>query len=316
MKESDSSTPASAIERAIQLLADGDVIGLPTETVYGLAARVDREEGLKKIFAVKKRPFFDPLIVHVDGAGMARWYVKEWPTAAEALARAFWPGPLSLVLPKSEKVPEIVTSGLPRVAVRAPRQEAALAIIRESGVGLAAPSANLFGRTSPTKAEHVAEEFAGKVFVVPSTPSEVGIESTVLKIDGEKLQILRPGAITAREISEALSAAGLPFQWEEAAQEGSPEAPGQLRHHYMPALPLLLVYGDQKPSREGRGVELQLSKEPAWAARELYAKLRDLSKSGADYIYFRCFPESGGESWQAIMDRLKKAASEIIGPAE
>lgn len=311
-------TMNSEVDEAARLLEQGQVVGIPTETVYGLAARLDRPEGLQKVFSIKDRPFFDPLIVHVDSVAMARRYVKVWSEICSALAQSFWPGPLSLVLPKSSLVPDLVTAGLPSVAIRLPRNNKTLKLIGQCGVGLAAPSANRFGRTSPTEGKHVDSEFGGRVFVIHDMPAEIGIESTVLKIDGSRLRILRPGMVTRAQIESCLRGAKLEFTWDFSEAGVSGESPGQLKHHYMPELPLVWVEGEKSVSeiadavKMTKGIELQLSQDPRLAARELYGRLRQCSEAGGDFIYFRRLSSMAGEAWQAILDRLNKAATQRV----
>lgn len=316
----------SAIKRALEILDQDGVVGIPTETVYGLAARLDRPKGLEKIFSVKQRPFFDPLIVHVESVEMAKRYVSGWNTICTILSEEFWPGPLSLVLDKSESTPDIVTAGLTTVAVRMPRSLTTLDLIRQAGVGLAAPSANRFGKTSPTTGAHVASEFGSSVFVVDERASEVGIESTVLRVRGNALTILRPGLITRTIIENVLNEESIEHTWEEVSAQPKTEAPGQMKHHYMPDVPLILAGEsdsiteiktyienhksemlDQVSGTNGR--ELILSTNPVLAAREFYGSLRSAARSGADFIYFRVRKEMAGELWSAIFDRLNKAAS-------
>lgn len=337
-------TALQDIPTALALLEKGDVVAIPTETVYGLAARIDRQAGLEKIFQVKERPFFDPLIVHVDSIAMAQSLAREWSQSAQVLTQTFWPGPLTLVLPKSERVSDLITSGLDSVGLRCPRHLVTLELIRSAGVGLAAPSANKFGRTSPTTWQHVLAEFGDSVFILKDEAGQVGIESTVLAIrsgaSGDELAILRPGMITAHEIETALVNAGLRCQWKSVAQHR--EAPGQMKHHYMPSVPLLwldqkrsvpeiLAEANRRASEIPDAVEgvplntlrkekapgvffltaaaLELSNQPELAARGLYSQLRSLSESGVDLIYFCAEPTMQGEHWTAILERLTKATS-------
>jgi L-threonylcarbamoyladenylate synthase len=196
--------------RARDLLRNGDVVAIPTETVYGLAASIASHDGLKKIFALKERPFFDPLIVHVASFEQAKSVVSEFPPLADFLTRWFWPGPLTVVLPKASNIDPVITSGLETVAVRYPAHPLAQDLIRLVGSPLAAPSANKFGRTSPSTASHVRSEFKGSpLLVLDGGPCEVGLESTVLTIaktpeGADQIRILRPGGITAEAIEEAL----------------------------------------------------------------------------------------------------------------
>jgi L-threonylcarbamoyladenylate synthase len=328
----------SPLEKAVQILEQGGVVGMPTETVYGLAARIDRETGLKAIFATKKRPFFDPLIVHVSSIEQAQSLTTAWGPTAQSLAEAFWPGPLTLVLPKSAKVSSLITSGLTTVGLRFPNHPIARALIEQAGTPLAAPSANLFGRTSPTKAVHVDAEFGGQVFVLEGGDSEVGIESTIIAVLGEgELQLLRPGIITVDVIHEALTKKKIKVRWSEVTDRVT--APGQLKHHYMPAKPLILVKTEmseetllktvqarlQELPTEVEGVTLSkpsvvrsvhwlnLSGEPLLAARQLYQVLRDSAQDSAqdsgDVLAVVWPEERRTGEWTAVWDRLRKAAS-------
>lgn len=327
---------SSAIEKAVEILNAGGVVGMPTETVYGLAARVDMPEGLNKIFSIKNRPFFDPLIVHVSDAEQAKFIVAEWSQITEHLSAAFWPGPLTLVLPKNSLVSDLITSGLSTVGVRCPRHQVAQELINKVGVPLAAPSANKFGRTSPTCSQHVRDEFGDEVFVLEGGSSEVGIESTILSVENHTLKILRPGVISVSEIESCLNKVGVNFDWHEKSQNSlSVSAPGMLKHHYMPNRPLVLV-SEAHPERylasqidlqlsqlphEVEGVslirpkavrrifELKLSEEPILAARELYSKLRLAAESGADVIVLVWPKHKRIGEWTAVWDRLSKAAS-------
>lgn len=325
------------IRRALNLLEQNDVVGLPTETVYGLAARIDRHEGLQKIFRTKERPFFDPLIIHVTGAEQARDLVRDWPEAAGVLTEAFWPGPLTLILPKSDRVDPLITSGLETVGLRCPDHPIALELIRSAGP-LAAPSANRFGRTSPTEASHVRREFDEAVFVLDGGPCRVGIESTILSVEAEGenavLRVLRKGAVTPSRISAVLAAKGVPFRFEERTDKRL--APGQMKHHYMPEIPLVLVretlstedlltaanarLNELPEEIEGvrlkkpaglleHPIEMDLGADPTLAARNLYAEMRRLAQPPADLIFMRIRPSMRGELWEGLLDRLGKAAS-------
>jgi L-threonylcarbamoyladenylate synthase len=332
------------INQAVLKLNAGDVVAIPTETVYGLAARIDMPEAINKIFSTKQRPFFDPLIVHVTSIGQAKLCVSEWPEAAEILAHKFWPGPLTLVLPKSDKISDLITSGLTRVGIRWPSHPVAQQIIEQVGVPLAAPSANKFGRTSPTRAEHVRDEFAENVFVINSQPSEIGIESTVLLINEEnktgkvQLSILRAGAVLKSQIEKELIKTNLNWEWNEVIDKK--ESPGHMKHHYMPSVPLVICKNPQikiseltnllneklkelpdevegvklvKPNGPIKKIEfLNLSENPEQAARELYAQLRSVSSRKPDAICFIQSSKQNDEMWRSIFDRLYKAASLVL----
>ena len=198
-------TPAlfdAAVKRAAELLRAGEVVALPTETVYGLAANAFDEKAVAKIFQIKGRPANNPIIVHIAGVEMAKRCVKAWPNPAEKLARAFWPGPLTLVLPRAREIPGMVTAGGKTVGVRWPGHPFIQAVIRECGFPLAAPSANLSGRVSPTNAEHVRQQLGDKIsLIVDGGQSQVGIESTVLDLTVSPLQVLRPGMIHAESLA-------------------------------------------------------------------------------------------------------------------
>lgn len=300
---------------------------MPTETVYGLAASIRREDGLKQIFAIKERPFFDPLIVHIADLDQINQVAREFPPEARLLAQVFWPGPLTMVLPKHASVPGIITAGLDTVGVRMPKHPIALDLIRLCGVPLAAPSANKFGKTSPTRADHVHKSFEKEqLFVLEGGQSEVGVESTVVSFGKEGTQtlvtILRPGAITEEMLKKAFAEKNISVVVKRASSNASP---GNTEHHYMPSIPLIimetsavsltpknfsLIHSDFCfDPNHARPVELHLDSNPKFAARELYVNLRQCSESGADYIYVLKRPEETGGLWEAIWDRLHRAAS-------
>ncbi len=333
----------SALDLAVENLKAGNVVAMPTETVYGLAARIDNEKAVRKIFSTKQRPFFDPLIVHVSSKQMAYPLTTDWSPLADFLAEHFWPGPLTMVLPKSDQVDPLITSGLESVALRMPKHSLALTLIERTGSPLAAPSANRFGRTSPTTADHVRSEFPNSDLVVLDGGScEIGLESTVLLIErsGEMyhLSILRAGQITRTDLEKTLRSRKFTWQFKETVDKS--KSPGHMKHHYMPEIPLVLIRSkslidseiaretqerlkeipDQvegveirKPSHIQKLVELQLPEDPTLAARSFYSELRRLGEEKrADLIYFRQKAFHGGESWQALLDRLTKASSLIL----
>jgi len=332
-----------SLDQAVERLKAGEVVAMPTETVYGLAARIDIEEGVRKIFSTKRRPFFDPLIVHVSSKAMAYPLTTDWNPMANFLAEHFWPGPLTLVLPKSDKVNPLITAGLSSVALRMPKHSVALSLIEKAGAPLAAPSANRFGRTSPTTAEHVRTEFPDQdLLILDGGPCEVGLESTVLLLEREgeqySLSLLRAGKITQSELEKTLSRQKFSFSFRSNVEKN--KSPGQMQHHYMPEIPLVLIRSKslmdseiipeterklkdmpnevegveiRKPKKISKIVELQLPEDASLAARAFYAELRKLGESGkADLIYFRAKAFHTGELWQALMDRLTKAASLIL----
>lgn len=329
----------SIFEAAVERLQRGQVVAMPTETVYGLAARIDSKEGVEKIFSTKKRPFFDPLIVHVSSKKMASDLSTDWSPLADFLAEHFWPGPLTMVLPKVDAIDPMITSGLATVGIRMPKHSIALSLIEKAGAPLAAPSANRFGRTSPTSADHVRSEFPNEdILILDGGACEIGLESTVLLIrrQGEtyELSILRAGQVTQSELEKAL---GGHFSFSFRNVVSRSESPGHMKHHYMPEIPLILVEGSKidenriltdtqklmsqlpdevegvqlrKPERISSLQELRLPSEPSLASRTLYAELRKLGESkSADLIYFRLQDFHHTEPWGAILDRLTKAAS-------
>jgi L-threonylcarbamoyladenylate synthase len=322
-------------DQAVTLLKDDEVVSIPTETVYGLAAAIHSEIALKKIFEIKKRPFFDPLIVHVDGIDQAKTLLSEWPAIAETLTRQFWPGPLTILLKKNKKISDLITAGLIRVGIRCPRHPAAIEILKKLKVPVAAPSANLFGRTSPTSAQHVESEFSGEVAVVDGGASEVGIESTVLLIDGNEIAILRTGQILAADIEKTLQKSNTPFFWKKSI--GRSESPGQMKHHYMPRKPLFWIEGGKPPDlieklnivldsipKEVEGVSLEIPSQISTieelslpplageAARLLYAELRLLGEGSSDCIVFYYKDFMASPEWEPVLERLRKASSAVI----
>ncbi|MCE0496934.1 MAG: threonylcarbamoyl-AMP synthase [Methylacidiphilales bacterium] len=239
-----------AVSRAAQLLRRGQVIGLPTETVYGLAGDGLNPAALARIFEIKQRPLFDPLILHFADANSAFLLAANVPDTARELARRFWPGPLTLVLPKKDVVPDLATSGLPTVALRVPVHPVAQAVLRAFSGPLAAPSANRFGRISPTDAPAVSAELGAAVpLILDGGPCLVGVESTVLDLSGEKPVLLRAGGVTIEQLEAVTGPVG-----RTRAVDERPLAPGQLRHHYAPRKPLRLVRGAEEiPQRADAG---------------------------------------------------------------
>ncbi len=293
----------TSIARAAELIRAGRLVAFPTETVYGLGANALDAAAVERIFAAKQRPHASPLIVHVDSIAMARSLAAEWPEAAESLARRYWPGPLTLVLPKRSVVPDVVTAGLATVGLRMPAHPLALDLIRAAGVPIAAPSANRFTELSPTAAEDVPDQLAD--FVLDGGPARVGIESTVLSLAGPPL-LLRPGVIPLPEIEILIG----PVSIAESAAEGPHPSPGMHLRHYRPATPLYLVRpGDPQP--EGRGAWLRLGHEMPAGPREyaavLYRTLHRLDAQSLAWIAVECPPDT--PEWSGVLDRLRKAAA-------
>jgi L-threonylcarbamoyladenylate synthase len=285
------------VDEAAALIRAGKLVAFPTETVYGLGANALDAAAVARIFAAKGRPRTSPLIVHVASIAMAREFASEWPDEAETLARRYWPGPLTLVLPKGPAIPDVVTAGLPTVGLRMPAHEIALALIRAAGVPIAAPSANRFTELSPTAADHVPEELADAV--LEGGPSQVGIESTVLSLTGEPA-LLRPGVIPLPEIEKLIGPVKVV-----KSTEGPHASPGMHERHYRPLTPLVLVsYGDALPA--GRGILLRMPSDPLSYAAALYAELHRADREGWDWIAVERPPDT--PEWAGILDRLKRAA--------
>ncbi len=316
------------LERAKAVLEAGGIVALPTETVYGLAASIRSEEGIRRIFAIKERPFFDPLIVHISDLEQKTQVIRHWPEVADFLAKRFWPGPLTMVLPKHPELSPLITAGLDTVGIRMPAHPIARKLIEECRFPLAAPSANKFGKTSPTKAEHVRKGFEKEeLLILDGGQSEVGLESTVVAIEEREgkdvLTVLRPGAITQAILESALKERNKPYELHKGSSLASP---GNAEHHYMPNIPLVIVEQEELNLKQAMrdeicrdfgfertvpSAELRLDANPKIAARSLYVRLRECSDSGASFIYAVRHKEQDGGLWDAIWDRLSRAASRV-----
>ncbi len=300
------------VARAVEVLRRGGVIALPTETVYGLAADVASEAAVARVYAVKGRPPGHPLIVHAADLGALEGYVAEITPELRALAARFWPGPLTAIVARGPRTPRAVTGGQDTVAVRIPDHPLALAILREFGGALAAPSANRFGRVSPTSAEHVRADLGDAVdLVVDGGPARVGVESTIVDLTGGVPAVLRAGAITASQLGAAL---GRPVVTRVGGESGGVRAPGTLPSHYAPRARVALVAENERESEARRRAAdgervalLALPDDPAAAARTLYATLRALDADGYDTILATLPPDT--EANAAVRDRLTRAAA-------
>lgn len=326
----------AGVARAAELLRGGGVVAFPTETVYGLGANALDPEAVARIFAAKQRPSWDPLIVHVSDLAMLE-RVAEVPITVGALIAEFWPGPLTLLLPKREGVPRAVTAGRPLVGVRMPRHTMALALITAAGLPIAAPSANLFGRTSPTTAAHVLEDLDGRIdAVLDGGAAEVGVESTVLDASGDPMVIYRPGAVTAEQIS-AVGGCRVEIFRASGAEGQVPESlpsPGVGLRHYAPRARLLLVGEGELETAAARLLEEHLRvgvmlprgwrvdpralafdwgrwEDGAELAQRVFAGLRALDAAEAEVIVCPLPGGSGGGFGAALRDRLSKAAKEV-----
>lgn len=287
------------IAEAAALIRAGRLVAFPTETVYGLGANALDVEAVRRIFTAKGRPLTSPLIVHVDSIAMAKKLTRNWPETAQALAEKFWPGPLTLVVEKTPEIPDIVTAGLPTAGLRMPAHPMALALIREAGVPIAAPSANRFTQLSPTVAEHVPPLAD---MVLDGGPATIGIESTVLSLAGPGPVLLRPGMITREQIEAVIGPV------EEYRGDGAHPSPGMHPRHYSPSTPLFLVNAGDPP-RAGDGARLsmiQMPRDPAGYAARLYETLHKLDAHGFDWIEIERPPDD--PAWAAILDRLRRAA--------
>jgi L-threonylcarbamoyladenylate synthase len=316
------------IALAGRALASGQLVAMPTETVYGLAANAFDEAAVARVFEAKRRPSFDPLIVHIAEVEEAGRVVSSIPPAARDLMAALWPGPLTLILPKRDELPELVTSGLPSVALRLPASDLARALIRAAGLPLAAPSANPFGYLSPTTAEHVASMLGERVdYILDGGPCPIGVESTVLDMTGDVPLVLRPGGMAVEDIAAVVGRVDL---FDRAVAK--PTSPGQLPSHYAPHTPLHLVeagcLGKARPragavalcfdsaslkalssSRPGLFAHLVCLSETGTsleAAARLFSLLHDLDKGGWPEIWAERLPEEG--LGRAVNDRLWKAS--------
>jgi L-threonylcarbamoyladenylate synthase len=330
-------TPAlfdAAVKRAVALLQAGHVVALPTETVYGLAANAFDAQAVARIFDVKGRPPHNPIIVHVSDVTMARRCVSDWPEAADRLAASFWPGPLTLVLPRGVSIPDIVTAGGATVGLRWPSHPFIQAVIRECQFPLAAPSANLSNRLSPTNSAHVQESLGHRVeLIVDGGQSQIGIESTVLDLTTRPPQVLRPGMIHVESLLAVLGPAGLRSADVRPRHRNGPlKSPGQLERHYSPEARLvvlnwhddadLLAQLSARKLRRSRTHVIAHSRIPSGRdlggvsviphdaeayGRAIYAELHRCDAAGASCVIVEAPP--AGPEWAAIADRLQRAAS-------
>jgi len=305
----------SEVRRAAEILRAGGLVAFPTETVYGLGADASNAAAVARLYAVKGRPPEHPVIVHFDSLERALAWTRDVPKEARILAERFWPGPLTLILKRSDKAKDFVTGGQPSVGIRVPSHPVAQALLREFGGGVAAPSANRFGRISPTTAAHVREDLGSDVdLVLEGGPSEVGIESTIVDLSGGTAVLLRPGTISKADLQQLVAVV------EKTA--GSPRHSGGLERHYSPRTPARMVpthlldkeiarLGDKVAvlafSRPDERVDfwLRMPREPQAYAQRLYAALRELDGAGCELILVEAPPEA--PEWAAVRDRLVRA---------
>jgi L-threonylcarbamoyladenylate synthase len=325
-------TPAqftAAVQRAAELLRRGEVVAVPTETVYGLAANALDAEAVRKIYEAKGRPASNPIIVHVASLPMAQACSSNWPKSASALAAGFWPGPLSLVLPKSPNIPPIVTADGDTVGLRWPAHPFMQELIRACGFPIAAPSANPANTLSPTSAEHVRAMLTGKIpFIVDAGPSNIGIESTVLDLTADPPRVLRPGMISSSQIAQVLKQ----NVFEGRVETGTLKSPGLLQKHYAPRAKLIIATwhneSELKSLAEQSGFPFHqigvivhdrvpqnipfnrisvIPHDSEAYARALYAELHHCDQSGTKLILVEQVPAT--EEWHGIRDRLKRASA-------
>jgi len=324
----------AAVKRAAELLRAGEIVVLPTETVYGLAANALDATAVEKIYETKGRPKHNPIIVHVANLKMAKDCTSTWPETATKLAKSFWPGPLTVVLPRSKKVPDVVTAGGDTVGIRWPSHPFIQAVIRECGFPLAAPSANLANEISPTNAEHVRKSLGEKVqLIIDGGQSQVGIESTVVDLTATPPQVLRPGMIHEESLAAALELPIAPASRDRLPiGSGSLKSPGLLKKHYAPKAKLVILNWQSEkelklltshfslltsqvhiiahtniPSGENFGRVSVIPHDAEAFARAIYAELHRCDEEGAKLIVVESLP--AGFEWRGIADRLTRAAS-------
>lgn len=315
---------ASEICRAAQILASGGLVSFPTETVYGLGADVENDDALARVFSVKGRPACHPLIVHVAAPAMLERYARDIPEAAWRLAECFCPGPLTLILKRKKGVSGLVTGGQDTIGLRIPSHPLAQSLLTAFGRGIAAPSANRFGRVSPTRAAHVIQEFGDRIdSVLDGGPCAIGLESTIVDLSGQRPRLLRPGAITPAALADVLGELPQP------ATTAGPRVPGTLASHYAPRTPLRLVDSSrleqaiEQHANMARSIAVMAMRDChrnrpdlSWKTmplthgeygRILYACMREIDKEGHDCLVIQRPPRT--PEWEAIHDRLKRAAN-------
>lgn len=310
------------IARAVEILRAGGLVAFPTETVYGLGADAANGQAVARIFAAKGRPVDHPLIVHIASASALRAWARDIPEAAMQLAARFWPGPLTLILKRAPGVAGAASGGLDTIGLRVPGHPVAQALLQAFGGGIAAPSANRFGRISPTCADHVLSELGGCIeAVLDGGKCAVGLESTILDLSRGRPQVLRPGAVTAGMLAEVIG------PLDDGLSRRPPRVPGSLAAHYAPATPLhlvespflesetarlaatgaVIVLARRKPMSDAGGQWMLLPEEAAAYGRDLYARLREADAQGAAHILVESPP--AGPDWVAVHDRLRRAVA-------
>ncbi len=304
------STFNDEIKRAAELLRAGRLVAFPTETVYGLGANALDPKAVRRIYEAKGRPSSSPLIVHVTDVAMARTLARHWPPAAQKLAQAFWPGPLTIVVPKVAAIPDEVTGGLDTVGLRVPAHPVALALLKAAAIPIAAPSANRFTQLSPSRAEHVRQSLGDRVdLILDGGPTDVGIESTVISVVGDVPLLLRPGMVSRAQLEAVLG----PINVAGIVDDGvAHPSPGMHHTHYAPRTTLrigmppnaecgYLWHTEQRAAKQ----QIHLPPEPAVYAAGLYNALHQLDELALPVIYVE--PVPAGDDWDGIRDRLSRA---------
>ncbi len=323
---------AAAVERAVAALGQGEVVALPTETVYGLAANALNSEAVARIFRIKGRPGSNPIIVHVASRALALRCAREWPALADRLAAAFWPGPLTLVVPRSDLIPDVVTAGGETVGIRWPQHPFMQAVIREADFPIAAPSANLSNQISPTSADHVARSLGDRLrLIVDGGDANVGLESTVVDLTSPVPRVLRPGMIALPDLERA---AGVKFESapRPGGGGGALRSPGLLPKHYAPRARLVVLDWSDESDLQRQLATFAVNPDKLWIlahscvplsgnylhvcvipddpeayARALYGELHRCDEAGAELIAVERPPE--GPAWAAVADRLGRASA-------
>ncbi len=306
MKTERLASDGMGVRRATELLRAGGVVAFPTETVYGLGADATSDSAVAKVFAAKGRPSNNPLNEHVADIGRAQSLVTEWTDRADRLARAFWPGPLTIILKAAPGLSPLALAGGDTVGLRAPNHPVALELLRACGLTLAAPSANRSGSLSPVQAGHVLADLEGRIAgVLDGGACRVGIESTVVDLTGEEPRILRPGMVGAKDVTRVAGCEVMSFAGSSPPGEAM-KSPGLLERHYAPAIPLRVV---AEFAEDSAGIaRIELPNDPGEAARALYALLWSAQASGAEEIQVLAPPDS--PEWAGIRDRLRRASAE------
>ncbi|MCB1624783.1 MAG: threonylcarbamoyl-AMP synthase [Pseudomonadales bacterium] len=314
------------LKAAVTALREGDVVAFPTETVYGLGANAQDPKAVRRVFELKGRPADHPLIVHLDDARYLHRWAREVPDSARRLIERFWPGPLTVVLPRTESVSDLVTGGQDSVAIRVPSHPMARQLLTSFGGGIVAPSANRYGRISPTRPEHVREEFGAAIrIVLDGGESQIGLESTIVAFDpAGAVQMLRPGHITVSQLEAVVGPVTPP-----GAEHSPVRVPGSTQSHYAPSTPMTIVPTDEIDTRAAQSSAggqriavlaqrlpahtyshvtwINASRRPEVYARDLYANLRILDKAGCAQILVQDPPHD--ERWAAVHDRLRRGAA-------